>query len=439
MEDAKTEIDKMSNDPKALAKTEYWYYRSRIYANLGKDPKTASKYPNAIKDADEAFQKIATMDPTYAVIKKEGNDGIFDMYSYGYNNGIRAFNEKKWDSATSYFAYAVTYSDILFQHKMTKDVNMAFDTTSLLYAGYSAQNASQGYEKTDAAKAKEMSKKAQTYYARLTEAKVGTDGYVDVYKFMVITNMNDKNQEQFNKYVKLGKEVFPKENWEDYEIEYIDRNYTLTEKEAFYDKADIAGNLGEMSYLQFGEIFINVRHDNKEKDKHDSARLEAFDKKGVEAYKKAFGKNSQNAIASFNIGVIYYNNFGTIDDKLAANIKQVQTINASKPTEKDPKKKAALDAKFKAQTDPILKANVDLEKPINENLDQAIEWLEKTYGIENAKATKTSTDKSILNKTVDFLANIYQYKRDRVRGKDNKAFDAFDAKFKQYDVLHGKF
>ena len=27
MEDAKVELDKMSADPKALAKTDYWYYR----------------------------------------------------------------------------------------------------------------------------------------------------------------------------------------------------------------------------------------------------------------------------------------------------------------------------------------------------------------------------------------------------------------------------
>ena len=89
--------------------------------------------------------------------------------------------------------------------------------------------------------------------------------------------------------------------------------------------------------------------------------------------------------------------------------------------------------------DPILKANQDLEKPINDNLDNAIEWLEKTFAIENAKKERNSTDKSISNKSVDFLANIFQYKRDRLRGKDNKAFDAYDAKYKQYDVLHGKF
>ncbi len=426
MEDAKVELDKMSADPKALAKTEYWYYRSRIYANLGKEAKTAAKYPTAIQEADGAFKKLATLDPAYVMVKDKGNDGIFDMYSYGYNNGIRAFNEKKWDSSCAYFSYAVAYSDILFQNKMTKDQNMAFDTTSLLYAGFSAQNAQKVAE-------------AIKYYSRLADAKVGGEGYVDIYKYLVITFMNEKKEESFRKYVALSKQVFPKENWDDYEIEYIDRNFSLIEKEAFYDKGDAAGSFGEMQYLQFGEIFVNVKHDNKEKDKYDSTKLDAYEKKGIEAYKKAFAKNSKNAIASFNIGVIYYNNFGVIDDKVAANIKAVQNINATKPIEKDPFKKKALDTKFKALTEPFLKANQDLEKPINETLDQAIDWLEKTYKIENDKAGRNSTDKSIINKSVDFLANIYQYKRDRVRGKDSKAFDAFDNKFKEFDNLHGKF
>jgi hypothetical protein len=425
-EDAKTEIDKVAADPKAQAKAETWYYKSRIYAALTKDAVAFKKYPTLVADADAAFQKLMAIDPNLVQIKEKGSDAIYDLYSYGFNNGIRTFNSKSWDSACTYFAIAVSYSDVLFKNKLTKDQNMAFDTTSILYAGYSGQNAS----KPDL---------ACKYYARLADAKVTSEGYLDVYKFLVITYMNDKNEADFRKYLAVSRAAYPKESWDDYEIEYIDRNFSLADKVAYYDKAEAAGTLIEMQYLQFGEIFVNVKHDTKEKAKYDSTQLDGYEKKGVEAYKKGFAKNNQNAIASYNVGVIYYNNFGLLDDKVAANIKQVQTINASKPVEKDPKKKAALDAKFKAQTDPILKSNVELLKPINENLDQAIDWLEKTYAIEKAKATRTQTDKSIANKTVDFLANMYQYKRDLVRGKDVKAFDALDAKYKLYDGEHDKF
>ncbi len=426
MADAKTEIDKLSIDPKALAKAEYWYFRSKIYASFVKDAEAMKKYPNLITDVDNAIKKLIELDPNFTLVKERSSDAIFDMYSYGFNNGIRTFNDKKWDSASYYFGYAVIYSDFLFQNKLTKDTKMAFDTTSILYAGYSAQNA------TKAAL-------ACKYYARLADAKVSSDGYADVYKYLVLNYMNEKKEDDFNKYLALAKVAFPKENWGDYEVEYIDRNFSLDQKISYFDKADAAGTMTEMQYLQFGEIFINVKRDAKEKTKYDSTQLDAFEKKGIDAYKKAFAKNSENAIASYNIGVIYYNNFGLVDDQIAANIKSLQQINSTKPVEKDPKKKAALDAKFKLLIDPILKANQGLEKPINDNLDNAIEWLEKTIAIENAKKEKNSTDKSISNKSVDFLANMFAYKRDRVRGKDTKAFDAFDAKYKQYDVLHGKF
>ncbi len=426
LDDAKTEIDKLAAEPKAQAKAETYYYKSRVYAALIKDPVASKKYPNLVTDADAAVQKLLTMDPGFVQIKEKGPDAIFDLYSYGFNNGIRSFNGKSWDSACVYFGIAVTYSDILFKNKLTKDTTMAFDTTSILYAGYSGQNATKP-------------EFAVKYYKRLADAKVATDGYLDVYKFLVITYMNDKNEVDFRKYLAVARKVYPKENWDDYEIEYIDRNFNLDDKVAYYDKAEAAGTLTEMQYLQFGEIFVNVKHDTKDKGKYDSVQLDGYEKKGVEAYKKGFAKNTQNAIASYNVGVIYYNNFGLLDDKVAANIKQIQTINGTRPSEKDPKKKAAIDAKFKALTDPYFKATADLMKPINDNLDQAIDWLEKTYVIEKSKTTKTSTDKSIGNKTVDFLANMYQYKRDQVRGKDPKAYDAFDAKYKLYDGEHDKF
>jgi hypothetical protein len=426
LEDAKTEIDKLSADPKAQTKAETYYYKSRVYAALIKDPVASKKYPTLVADADAAVQKLLVLDPGFVQIKEKGPDAIFDLYSYGFNNGIHSFNTKNWDSACVYFGIAVTYSDILFKNKLTKDQTMTFDTTSILYAGYSGQNASKP-------------EFAVKYYTRLADAKVATEGYLDVYKFLVITYMNEKNEADFRKYLAVARNVYPKESWDDYEIEYIDRNFTLADKVAYYDKAEAAGTLTEMQYLQFGEIFVNVKHDAKEKVKYDSVQLDAYEKKGVEAYKKGFSKNNQNAIASYNVGVIYYNNFGLLDDKVAANIKQIQTINGTRPSEKDPKKKAAIDVKFKALTDPYFKASAELLKPINDNLDQAIDWLEKTYTIEKAKGTRTSTDKSIGNKTVDFLANMYQYKRDQVRGKDTKAFDAFDVKYKLYDGEHDKF
>jgi hypothetical protein len=421
-EDAKTEIDKVMTDPKATAKAEGWYWKAKIYAALSKDPAMRAKYPNLTKDADEAFTKYAELDPVFALVKEKGAEGYFDMYSSAYNSAIKVFNDKKWDDASGQFETAINYINLIIRNKWT-NANIAFDTTSVLYAAYSFQNAAK------------MDKAAQ-YYAVLADNKVSGKEYVDIYKFLATHYIATKNAPMFQKYVALGKELYPAEAWDEYEVDYMDKNNTLAQKTEIYDKEDAAGTLNEMKYLQFGDLFVNVK--NKEKNL-DSAEMNRYSLKAVDAFKKAYAKNNQNAIAAFNVGVIYYNIYYDYDDKYAANIRAMQALNANKPVEKDPKKKAAADAKFQATLDPYKKANADVEKPMIENLDNSIVWLEKSYEILKNKATRTNTEKSVINKSVDFLANLYAYKRDRARGKDPKAMDAYEAKYKEYDALHGKY
>jgi hypothetical protein len=48
------------------------------------------------------------------------------------------------------------------------------------------------------------------------------------------------------------------------------------------------------------------------------------------------------------------------------------------------------------------------------------------------------TEKMVFERSLDFLANINEYKRDKVRGKDMKLFDVYDAKYKEYEGMHKK-
>ncbi len=424
-EDAKTEIDKVMTDPKAAQNKDAYYWKSRIYAALYTDTVLHKKYPNAAKDADDAFKKLKELDPTLATAKTQGPEGYFDMYQTSFKEAIKVFNQKKWEEAAADFKISVEYSDVIFTNKWTTGT-YAFDTTSLLYLGYSYQNANKMNE-------------AALSYGRLADNKVAGETYTDIYKFLVSHYTNTKDEEKFKKYLALSKELYPKDAavWDEFEMEYMDKNLSLAQKTAMYEKEDAAGTLSETKYLQFGDLFVNVK--NKEKGL-DSAQTLAYTLKAADAFKKAYAKNNQNSIAAFNVGVIYYNIYGDYDDKYAANIRALQTINANKPpADKDPKKKAAQDAKYKADTDVLRNANMAVEKPLMDNLDLAIDWIEKSYNTLKNKSDKNKTEKSVANKSVDFLANLYAYKRDRVRGKDLKAFDAYDAKYKEFDAMHAKF
>jgi hypothetical protein len=351
---------------------------------------------------------------------------IEEVQSGLFLDGIRAFNKKNWELASSDFKSSIELSDVMFKNKWT-DTKMTFDSTSVLYLAYAYQNGGKPAE-------------AIKYYTRLADNKatgINGESIEDSYKFIVNYYSTQKDEANFKKYVGVARELFPKFPADEFEIDYLDNNYTLQQKADLFDKDDAAGTMSEQKYLTFGDIFVHA----KDKEKLDSATGIKYTQKAGEAFKKAFAKNPQNAIAAFNVGIIYYNIYSAYDDKHAYNIRSMQAINsanAEKPAEKDPKKKAAADAALKAKLDPFKAANVELEKPMMDNLDVSLEWLEKSYTILKDKPQKTNTEKNIASKSVDFLANLYAYKRDRLKGKDQKAFELYDAKYKMYDDLHGK-
>jgi hypothetical protein len=428
VEEAKTELDKAMANPKAQSSPEGYFWKAKIFSTFFKDANMRAKYPDAGKEASEALKKYAELDPSFAQVKALGADPYFDMYSAYFQQGVKIFKEEKWDQAADAFANAISYIDEIIKNNWA-NAGVTFDTTSVLYAAYAYQNA----QKLDL---------AAKYYEVLADHKVKDKSMIDVYRFLAEHYIKAKNLEKFTKYNELGRQLYTAndepEIWEDYEIQYINKNYTLDEKVALYEKDKAAGLITENKALLFGDIFFNASKDKK----IDSAQQAGYSQKAVELFKQAYNINNKNFIAAFNTGIIYYNLFGEYYEKVNDNIRKLQQLNSEKadrPVEKDPKKKAAADAKFKEQTEPILKANAALEKPINENIDQATEWLEKSFALLKDNKAMTNTEKNIAGKTVDYLANMYGYKRDKARGKDPKAFDMYEAKYKEYDALHGKF
>ena len=200
-EEAKNEIDKVTADPKSLGKAETWYWKSMVYAGLSKDAAMRTKYPNLLKDADDAFKKYIELDPGFAQVKDKGAQGFFDIYATSYNGGIKVFNEKKWDEAGKLFESAIYYIDMILKNKWTS-ASIAFDTSTVLYAAYSFQNAANDSKLDEAAKAAKLDQAAK-YYRVLADNKVAGKDYVDVYKFLMSHYTATKNNELFKKYVAI--------------------------------------------------------------------------------------------------------------------------------------------------------------------------------------------------------------------------------------------
>ena len=422
---AKIELDKLMTDPKAQAKADGWFWKTKIYAAFYSDANLKAKYPNCQVVADEAFQKYKSIDPSLKILKdNNGQDALFNLYAPSFNNGIATFNAKNWDSAYYYFSFAVKYSDLIFLNKFSTNLNQAFDTTSILYAGFSAQNS-------------KNPENAVKCYDRLITNKIGGSSYLDVYKYSLVNAINNKNDADFKKYLGFSKDMYPNEDWEEFELSYFTKNYTLAEKASIYAKDDVAGTISAKRYFQFGDIFANIP--KEEKETLDSAKQAEYLQKSADAFKKSNLKNPTDGIAAFNAGVIYYNIFSIQDDKASQIRRALQELNSNRVIEKDLKKKAASDAKFKAQSDALKNQRSEFEKPMLANADSSIIWLDKAFNILKDKKERSGVDKNCLIKSIDYLSNIYIYKRDKYRGKDLKAFDENDAKFKFYDSLHDKY
>ncbi len=432
-EAAKEEYDKAVAKKASMATSpEGYFWKARIYSGLDKDATLAGKYPTAYAELRAALGAYMTLDTSFAIAKENGQEPFFDVYMKSFKDGVAAFNVKNWKVAATSFDEAVIFSDIIFSRGWATS-KQKFDTTSIIYAGYSNQNAAN----VDKANEQLHINKTAGYYKRLVDYKINTPELLDIYRYLLIQLIAKKDKTVFDNYLKVAQGAYPAETWVEYKNEYIEKNYTSDEKIKLFDDQAAANSLTEVEAQSYGDMFMSAKN-------AEGLTPEATQKfiiKAAEAYKKAYTINPTNFAAAFNVGISYYNQYTILDEKLSQNIKSLQTMNMNKPanTPKDPKKKAAFEITFKAQTDSIKKLNVSLDAPIKEHVDAAIEWIEKAYAVVKDKPKLTKAERNVASRSVDFLATLYSFKRDKARGKDQKASDAYDAKFIIYDNLHSKY
>jgi len=393
LEEAKVEIDKLGSDAKFATNAEAWLLKSMVYGKIATDATLSAKYADANSTSVAALKKYLELDPEAKKLKEENFGSLNDNYRAFFDAGLKDYKTNNWQKSHEAFQQLVELSDLMIKNKWTTAV---FDTTAYLYAGVAAQNA-------------KMDDAAVKYYSALADRKVSGPDYEGVYDYVMRYYMNNKNEEAFRKYLNLAKEVYPKqEAWSDLEFTYLTKNYELPELVKYFDEQDAAKKLTSMQYFDFGNYFIN---DKKVKEVEDATRAN-YTKKSAYAFSKAYETDTSNLLAAFNTGVTYFALWEAETDAA----RQIKGVTPEIKT-----KRAAAD------------------KVADAAADKAIEWLEKAYTVLAAKSNRSNIEKGSLNKSIDLLYNVYQYKRDRSKVIAPKDYDKFDAKMKTYDGLHGKY
>jgi hypothetical protein len=419
-EAAKTEYEKAVTKNASIENTvEGYYWKSKIFAGLSKDP--AAKYPDAFEKLSKSLEAYIQADPEFKLAIEKGQEPFFEVYIRSFKDGVAAFGEKKWKDAAMNFDRGVVLSDIIFTKGWSSN-KQPFDTTTLMYAGYSNQNA--GNVET-----------TLKHYTRMIHANLNAADLIDIYKYVLIQYIEQKDKANFDKYYVIAEKAYPQDKWFEFRADYIDRNLTAEEKVAAFEAQVAANNITEIECQMYGDMFMAVKNEENIAE----AKANLFLDKAADAYMKAYNMNKQNFAAAFNVGISYYNQYSGLDDQFGNNIRALQQLNSNKPpAPKDPKKKLAFDAAFKAQQDSIKKLNLALDAPMKEKVDQAIEWIENAFNIIKDKETLTRSEKNVAARSVDFLATLYAAKRDKNRA-NQKVYDELDAKFNKYDQLHDKY
>jgi len=402
-EKAKEQVDKWLAQPKLKDqdKATAYLWKMVVYGNLYSDSVLSAKYPDANEQALDALAQYQQLDPELKQLKEQSffTSGIGSLYSGSFEKGKNFFESKNWDSAYKYFSESERMGSFLLANKLSTST-ATIDTITVLYTAYAAQNS----RHLDT---------AAKYYAKLADLKVSGSDFEDIYKFLIEYNSQNKNDAEFKKYLAIAKELYPNDNalWTQYEMNNMTSSVNLTDLLQKYQQESAAGGMNEDKLIAYAEAFAT--NDKAQLDPLDSMQKITLKLAAAQAFSKAFELNNNNGLYAFNTGVIYYGIYNDLDDRYHS---------------------------FTGEGAALKAKRAEIAKQQQAYADTAAQWFEKAYPVLKAKTDRTKPETASLNRTVDYLANIYYWDRDQTKVNGNsKDYDKFDAMYKKYDAEHNTY
>jgi hypothetical protein len=197
---AKEKIDAYLANEKNATKAEGWYYKGVIYNELAKDEKYAASLGtlDGRMEAFNAFKKYIELDPKTVMMTLEQNVRLFDIYNGYFDMGAKAFNSKNYADAYTYFKNASIVEDFVagkgYEYNNFKFPQM--DTSLIQNIALSALLAK---NEDDAA----------VYYRKLADAKIKSEGFLEIYQFLVEYYTKKNDMANRSKYLEIGRQLYP--------------------------------------------------------------------------------------------------------------------------------------------------------------------------------------------------------------------------------------
>jgi hypothetical protein len=382
-EKAKTDIDKSFSNAKFTTKPEAFILKSIVYSSLANTDakKGTPEAEQLIADADAAFARFREMDPAMNLLSESMyQNGAVNLYSSYYSAGYSDYSKKNWADALIKLKKAISYSDILIKLKL---LSSTLDTNVLILAGITAES---GGFKEDALE----------YYQKLANAKVGGDGFEGVYRYLITYSFGKKDMEAFERFKSLGKEVFPKSDYFDYDK--VD--FAVGLANGFEEKLKAIDELLATDPDNFkanqvlGEILYDTL-DPREQEAVLPPNYAELEKKMIGAFNRAAKARPGYEIPFLYIGDHFINKAAVVSEKRD---KHAQDMKArTKPG-------------TMASKEDIAKRDA-LDKEYGETMEGAREPYESAASIFAARAELDARDKQQYKKATSYLADIFAFKK----------------------------
>jgi Tfp pilus assembly protein PilF len=300
-EEAKEDIDKAMASPETKEKPKALFAKAQVYGTLQSIDKYKSTNP--YREGGVALLKLVEVKPDY---EKNNVDQMLLGVAYAtFNDGVKAFNEKKYDEAADLMRTVVKVHDLsggkrFEKHQMSKQ----FDTIAA-DANLSIANSA-------------------FYAGKYEEAiplllKVKNDGIrksASVYECLIDAYTKQKKSAEALAMIDEARKTYPS----DITIRNYELNYYITagkQEELVKKLEDAAASEPNNADIQFNlaTIYLGLMSPKDGKKPANAAELST---KSENAFQAAIRLAPENAVYNYNYGAMYFNQATDYNDQMNA-------------------------------------------------------------------------------------------------------------------------
>jgi len=345
MDKAKSEFDKASGNAKFMSKPEAYLLKTAIYAGISmtEENRNSAKGVELVKEAETAFEKYRSMEPAMTKFGEETiyQNGAINIYSNYYNQGLTDYNAKNWSDAIPKLQRAIAYSDLLIEKKI---LSYPLDTNLLILTGVVAEKAKDNAVATLA-------------YGRLADARIGGTDFEGIYQYLVRFYFQQKDMAKFERYKKLGGELYPESEF--FKLEQLDFAVGLVD--AFDDKLKAINEIlsGDPENYKAHDLRWSVLYDTISSLTDDAAmpaNLAEWENQMVASMKKCAALKPEEVKNHLYLGSYYVMKKDQINQVRAKHAEDVQkrTKPGTKASPADIAKRDQLDKEYSQAFEMIL-------------------------------------------------------------------------------------